>query len=245
METETKGAGNKFAIPASIIVAGLLIAGAVVYSKNLAGPTTASVREIADGEQRAASRENPLDNLSPVTPQDHIRGDVNAAVKIVEFSDTECPYCKMFHGTLKNVVAEYNGTVAWVYRHFPLDQLHSKARKEAEALECAAEIGGNEGFWAYLDRLFAVTPSNDGLNLDELPRIAEYVRLDRTKFVNCLTNGTFAEKVERDYQNAVGAGGTGTPFNIIIAPNGERLPLIGAQPISEVKAVIERALGKK
>jgi len=101
----------------------------------------------------------------------------NAPVKIVEFSDTECPFCKRFHTTMQQVVKDSNGQVAWVYRHFPLDQLHSKARKEAEATECAAELGGNEKFWAYLNRLMEVTPANDGLDLAELPVIAAYVGL--------------------------------------------------------------------
>ena len=101
MENETKGAGGKFAVPASIIVAGLLIAGAIVYSRNLASPTTASVREAAGQGQRTAPDENPFGNLSPVTSRDHIRGDVNAPFKIFDFSDSIGPYCRICNGSMR------------------------------------------------------------------------------------------------------------------------------------------------
>lgn len=113
-----------------------------------------------------------------VSNEDHVLGDRNAPVKLIEFSDLECPFCKRFHPTAKQVVTEYAGKVALVYRHFPLDSLHAKARKEAEATECANEQGGNDKFWAYMDRLFDVTPSNDGLDLAELPKIAAFVGLE-------------------------------------------------------------------
>lgn len=104
--------------------------------------------------------------VNPVTPNEHIKGNPNAEVFVIEYSDPECPFCKRFHETMKSVMQEYGdtGKVAWVYRHFPLDALHTKARKEAEAFECAAELGGNVKFWEYADKLFEITPSNDGLD---------------------------------------------------------------------------------
>ena len=71
---------------------------------------------------------------------------------------------------MQKIVADYKGQVAWVYRHFPIDSLHSRARKEAEATECANEFGGNTVFWQYLDKIFELTPSNDGLDPAELPK---------------------------------------------------------------------------
>jgi protein-disulfide isomerase len=105
-------------------------------------------------------------NIPPVTEKDFIVGNPNAEIKIVEYSDTECPFSKRFHQTMLDVMKEYEagGKVAWVYRYFPLDSLHQKARLEAEAVACAAEQGGNTKFWEYLDLLFKVTPSNDGLD---------------------------------------------------------------------------------
>ena len=143
----------------------------------------AQVKEMTDNalagkaQTRKSDVEVSLIKMKPVSDGDHILGDKNASVKIVEFSDTECPFCKRFHTTMQQVVKDNNGQVAWVYRHFPLDQLHSKARKEAEATECAAEMGGSEKFWAYLNRIMEVTPSNNGLDPAELPAIAAYVGL--------------------------------------------------------------------
>ena len=139
-------------IPGSIIVAGLLIAGAVVYTW---GPRPPAGGGPGDTQAREAKSGSAI-NVKPVTSADHILGNPQAPVKVIEFSDLECPFCKRFHPTMKQIIEEYgkDSRVAWVYRHFPLDSLHSRARKEAEASECAAELGGNEKFWAYIDPLF-------------------------------------------------------------------------------------------
>lgn len=160
----------------------------------------------------------------------------------MEFSDLECPFCKQFHNTMQQVVDDYGDQVAWVYRHFPLDSLHPKARKEAEATECAAEQGGNDGFWAFTDRLFEITPSNDGLNLNQLPEIAGDVGLDVSAFQTCLDSGKYADKVEAQYQDAVAAGGNGTPYSVVISSDGTTVPLSGAQPISSVKTIVDSLL---
>ncbi len=189
--------------------------------------------------------------VKPVNGEDHILGSPDAPVKLIEFSDFECPFCKRFHLTMKRLMNEYgeDGKVAWVYRHFPLDSLHSKARKEAQAAECANELGGNEAFWAFSDRLFEVTPSNNRLDLALLPRIAQKIGLDRAKFETCLKGdargGKYAAHIEADVQDAVASGGTGTPFSLVIAPNGKIFPINGAQPYRAVKAIIELALKEK
>ena len=186
-----------------------------------------------------------IDFIQPVTQRDHIRGDLDAPVKIIEFGDTECPLCKRFHPTLKRIVAEYPGKVAWVFRHFPIDDIHPMARKEAEATECAAELGGNAKFWTYLDRLYEVTPGNNKLNPAQLPRIAEYVGLNRAKFEQCLQSGRHAQRVADDVADAAGAGAQGTPYTVVVAPNGRKFAILGAQPYASVKLVIEIALQQK
>ena len=130
-----------------------------------------------------------------------------------------------------------SGQVAWVYRHFPLDQLHSKARKEAEATECANELGGNDAFWAYLDKLFEVTPSNDRLDLSQLPQIAEDVGLNRSQFETCLESGKFRTLIQEDFQEGLRLGITGTPYFFV---NG--IPVNGARPQPEFEEIIEAEL---
>ncbi len=241
MEPEAKQNAPSLATPIAIVIAGALVAGAVYMSAGNSGTAN------APQPQQAAQQTGDLEQMIPVTSADHIRGDANAPVKVVEYSDTECPFCKRFHTTMQQLVDEYgkNGKVAWVYRHFPLDQLHPKARKEAEATECAAELGGNDKFWSYLDRLMEITPANNGLDLAELPRIAAYVGLDTTKFNECLSSGRYAQKIDEHAQNAIATGGNGTPWSIIVGKNGKKYPLSGAQPYEAVKQLVELALQGK
>jgi protein-disulfide isomerase len=135
---------NNLAVPIAIVIAGALIAGAVYLGGR--GDTT-GITSPTEAQQEQAQLSASLNNMAPITSADHIRGNPNAPVKIVEYSDMECPFCKRFHPTMQQTVDEYDGKVAWVYRHFPLDSIHSKARSEAIATECAGELGGNDMFW--------------------------------------------------------------------------------------------------
>jgi len=240
METEITTKLSSISGPIAIVIAGALIALAVYFS-----PGGIGVPESADTGGPAPANTASLEQMAPVSAKDHIRGNPDASVTIVEYSDPECPFCKRFHETMKQVTAEYGDKVAWVYRNFPLDQLHPKARNEATAIECAGELGGNDKFWAYADRLFEVTPSNNNLDPAELPKIAQYVGLDVTKFNSCLTSGKYTKHIEDDVQNAVATGGQGTPWSIVIAKNGKKYPLSGAQPYEAVKQLIDLALKDK
>ena len=133
--------------------------------------------------------------------------------------------------------------VAWVYRHFPIKNLHSRAPKEAEATECAYELGGNQAFWNYIDKLFETTNSNDSLDPSELPKIAVAVGLDAVAFNNCLSSGKYTEFVNKSIEEAVKSGARGTPYSIIISKGGEEKAVInGAEPIEMVKAKIDALL---
>lgn len=237
METEQKQ--NPISTPIAILIAGVLIAGGVyagLRADNVPAPSNPQAGVEASAE---------LKNMKAVGADDHIRGNPDAQVKIVEYSDTECPFCKRFHETMKQVTAEYGDQVAWVYRHFPLDSLHKKARSEAVALECANELGGNDAFWAYADRLFAVTPSNDGLDSAELPKIAAYIGLDIAAFTACVSSDRYDAHIQSDLDNATATGGNGTPWSILVGKNGKVYPLSGAQPYESVKQLIELALTGK
>ncbi len=228
---------GKYLLPLSIIIAALLIVGAVIYSAGLKNVE----RPAAEKKQEASA--SGIENIRPVGEKDRIRGDSGAPIKIVEFSDMECPYCKMFHQTMLRVIEEYgkDGKVAWIYRHYPLP-IHSKAKKSALAAECAAELGGNAGFWNYLDGYFEITPSNNQIDLAELPKIAENIGLDKTLFKECLESGRYNELIEEQSQNAQDSGARGTPYSVIIAKDGEKYPIGGALPYEQIKEMIESAL---
>lgn len=181
--------------------------------------------------------------VGAITSDDHIRGDLETAkVVLVEYSDLECPYCKQFHTTLQQVYDDYGGDVAWVYRQFPLESLHPKAPREAEAAECAGDLGGNDGFWAFIDKVYEVTPSNNGLLDTQLPEIAVEIGLDETAFTDCLDSGKYTDTVNAQYQDAVNAGGNGTPYSVVVAKDGTTVPINGAQPITSVKSTIDSLL---
>src|SRR3990167_3200829 len=218
METDNWEKGQGMAVPVAIVAAGAVVALTIFYAYgvNIGTRLTGAPSAAKSAQLPGIAKESKYD-IAPVTEKDHITGDINAPVKIVEYSDTECPFCKRFHYTMKSIMeayggnprtdgaeqssydgnprterakqsrrtqwhdeASHDGKAAWVYRHFPIEQLHPvKARAEAEALECANELGGNKAFWAYLDKLFEVTPSNNQLDLALLPEIAGYVGLEK------------------------------------------------------------------
>lgn len=171
---------------------------------------------------------------------DHIRGASGAKVTIVEYSDFECPFCKNFHNTMKQVISAYPNDVRWVYRQFPLDSLHQQARTEALASECAAEQGK---FWEFADLMFQETTSNDGLDLTKLPEYAKRLGLNITKFNECLNTSKYASAVQEDEQDAQTAGARGTPYSVLIGPDGQKVPLSGALPFAQIKAAIDSVLG--
>jgi len=183
-----------------------------------------------------------LSALRPVTQEDWYRGDLNAPVKIIEFSDLECPFCKMFQFTMQEVMRNYQDKVVWVYRHLPLEVLHSKARKEAEAAECVGYLGGNSAFWVFIDKIFEVTPSNNGLDLSLLPKLAEEAGVNKDNFQRCLDQKQYASKVQEDLDEAQAIGIRGTPTSILIAPNGEKFVIQGAQSYAALKDLIEKVL---
>lgn len=233
---------NSLTVPVAIILAGALIAGALFLTNKDKSPSPNE--KITDKSAR-----NEI-QIEPVNAADHILGNPKAPIMIVEFSDTECPFCKNFHTTMHQVIDTYGktGKVAWVYRHYPIDQLHSKTRKEAEATECAAELGGNDGFWKYVDNLYKKTPSNNDLDPLLLSVVAEESGLDKTKFEACLNSAKYADKIEKNYQDAIKAGGQGTPYTVIITKY-EKIPISeGAIPFSDgpinMKMIIDDLISK-
>lgn len=123
-----------------------VIGGALPYEKVMEQIASALAEEAKAGSSE----------IKPVSPDDHIIGDINAKIIVVEYSDLDCPFCKVFHATMHRVVKDSTGDVAWVYRHYPIPQLHPNAFAKAEETECAWELEGNEGFWKYADKIFEI-----------------------------------------------------------------------------------------
>ena len=228
---------QNYAVPLSIVVAGALIAGALFF---------------VNRSQTMPQGNTPTDTASEVravSENDHILGNPNADIVVVEYSDIDCPVCKQFHETMKRLIDEYGATgkVAWVYRHFPLAQLHPNARSHAIASECVAQIGGNTKFWEFLDAVFAANPGNQQANPSTYGALVESIGLSASDFDTCMTNdgAALGARVDADYENALAAGGQGTPHNILIIRGlDEPISIPGAQPYENMRGIIEQILAQ-
>lgn len=194
-----------------------------------------TVQPAAAGPEQAGVQIREVDEKT-----DHIRGNKNADVTLVTYTDLECPFCKRFHDTTAQLLQKYGNELRIVYRHFPLDQLHAQARTEALATECAGEQGK---FWELIDIIFAQTTSNDGLDLAKLPEYAKQAGVkDVNKFNKCLADKKYTDKVAADEQDAQTAGAQGTPYSVLVGPNGELVPVNGAQPLAALEATVQQFL---
>ncbi len=136
-----------------------------------------------------------------------------------------------------------SGNVAWVYRHYPISELHKNAFTESVAMECAAVVGTKSSFWEYANALYEKTPSSDGLDQAELPKIAAAVNLPVDKFNTCLSSGEFDNRIIADSNNAKELGILGTPYSILIdTKNQDYYPLEGAYPFDQLKTAIDLIL---
>ncbi|MEI6580957.1 MAG: thioredoxin domain-containing protein [bacterium] len=228
MENKIK---NQSQIAGAILIAGVIIAGAIL----LKGQQSPTVNP--DGSPKLSDIK-----IKAVSPDEHIAGNPNAKVVIVEYSDSECPFCKVFQNTMNQVISQTSGKVAWVYRHYPIAELHPKAFNEALAMECAWEQGGNDVFWKYANELFARTESNNKLDPNELPKIATSLGLNIDTFYTCLSTEKYGDKIKAEMADGSKAGVNGTP-NSFILKNGKIVDTIqGAEPLESVMQKIDKAL---
>lgn len=222
---------NKFLIPLAVIVAGVLVAGAVFFKSNTSGPTTNEPKEIV---------------LAPVTETDHIFGSPNAKIKLVEFADIDCPACAYFNPIVKRLMDTYGktGEVALVYRQFPLENIHPMARTKAESAECVASLAGNDTFWKYLDALYAQGDAAGETNetLEELPALAASLGVDQAAFEACVADRRFSGVVDAHMADGTAAGIQGTPYTVVILPDGTYQPIEGAMDYDTLKKSIDLIL---
>jgi protein-disulfide isomerase len=239
-------------VPVSIVLAGIIVGGAIVFTNtDSPSPSNTTSTETTTTDESDQQQGNSTAQISVPAPTeaDHVRGSLDATIAIVEYSDPECPFCKRFHGTMQSIMNEYDESeLAWVYRHFPIEQLHSQATTEAIALECAAQIGDDTTFWEYADTLYEETPSGDSLDLARLNEFAQQVGLDEQAFQQCRDGDAAAQAVSDDENQLVEnlpaqiRRQIGTPFSIIYV-NGEPVDtIVGALPKQRVTSKIDQYL---
>lgn len=167
--------------------------------------TTAVGLPISDGR---------IDTVSLYSNDDPSLGNPAAAIQIVEFSDFQCSFCAQAHSIMRELLEKYPDKIYYIYRDFPIDELHPQARLAAEAGECAQEQGK---FWPWHDKVFQNQAS---MQLNDLLNYARDVGMDMNAFGNCLESGRFKNEVEGDLRDGIDAGVKATPTFFV---NGEKI----------------------
>lgn len=206
------------------------------------------VREQRERQAQARSKtaEQRAKGVRRVAERDHVVGNLEAEISLIEYSDFECPFCKRFHPTARQTIEHYAGKVNWVYRHFPLEFHNPNAQKQAEASECAAELAGNDGFWRFADTLYERTRSNKGFAIASLVPLAVELGMDETKFRECLDSGRTAGRVKEDYEEGQKSGITGTPGNILLNNRTGQVRVVsGAASSARLRAAIDSLMSTK
>lgn len=230
--TTTTKTSNSLGVPVAIVLAGAIIAAALFFRSGGTGQQAG----LQSPAPQVAGQQAIFANVE-IDPSDPVLGNADAPVTIIEFSDFECPFCKQYHDTtFKQIKQTYidTGKVKYIFKDFPLSQLHPRAQASAEAAQCANDQGK---FWDYGDALFK---NQKALTDDDLKRYAADLKLDIQAFGECYASGKHRAGISNDQQTGIKAQVTGTPG---FAINGRRLD--GAQPFDKFQALIEQALATK
>lgn len=229
---------DKLLIPGAIIVAGLLIAGAVLYSEGL-------LRTNGSVGKKVAAIEEALPKNVNIEDDDAALGSPNAPVVLVEFSDFQCPFCrKLWRDSLPQITEKYikTGKVRFVYRDFPLSNIHPGAEPAAMSAECAEDQGK---FWEMHDKIFGeqdkLGQGTVEFGVSDLKRWAREIGLNGTAFDACLDGGKYKAEVAKDYSDGSALGVSGTPHIFV---NGKLL-IRGALPYTQIEQIIEQELAGK
>lgn len=229
------GFKKDYFLPISILVAAVLIGGAVIYSTGVKTVNRDQVANLGGAAGSLLTDEQLIDD-------DVILGDSKAPVTIVEFGDYQCPFCgRFFSQTESQIKKDYVqiGKVKMVYRDFAF--LGPESKTAALAAQCAGEQGK---YWAFHDRLFEIEVAdgvehNGNLSVSLMKSLAKELGLNQNQFNACLDSGKYNTEIEKDYNDGVAAGVAGTPATFV---NGKLVE--GAQPYSVFKDLIEAALNK-
>ncbi|MBT6253645.1 thioredoxin domain-containing protein [Candidatus Uhrbacteria bacterium] len=198
----------------------------------LAGGGNAAVAAVPSGGDAAVAPTPAGGPMPEVTEDDHVRGDLDKAkVVLVEYSDFECPFCGRHHPTMEALAEKYGDDVAWVYRHFPLTNIHPNAIPAAEASECAGDQGK---FWEMADQLVV---NQQNLNRATYERLAGDIGLNAGDFTECLDSGKYKSLVSQQQAGGAAAGVTGTPATFV---NGSLVS--GAVPLAQFETIIDGLL---
>jgi len=241
---------NNFVI--ILLLGAALVAGAVggslltenkMLKAGTAPSKVADTQPDANAQAQQAAPDGPTEDtlakMPVVSGEDHLLGNKDASVILVEYSDYECPFCGRFHPTMQQVLKDYGDKVAWVFRQYPLP-FHPSAQKAAETSECVAKAGGNDAFWKYSDSVFAVNAKAGTITQADIDAgvAASGASADAVK--KCVDSGEMTQKVKDQMEAGSQAGIQGTPGTIVTTADGKFEMINGALPYEQVKAVLDK-----
>lgn len=184
------------------------------------------------GEEAAAQDSVDMDSLR------NVKGE--GELTIIEYSDFDCPFCQRFHPTVQSVVDQYEGQVAWAFKHFPLTSLHPNAEDAAVGAECAA---AQDKFWEFTDTYFDASSGITSTGDNKINDVADQIGLNADEFATCLEDTDVRALVRADASEAQALGGRGTPFSVIVDEDGTVVGTIpGALQEAAVVQTIEGLL---
>jgi len=177
-----------------------------------------------------------MDLRTPVNERDHAIGPPNAPIVVVNYGDYQCPDCHRRHREVEKMFDQMVNAVRFVYRHFPLINVHPRAQRAAEAAEAAAAQGR---FWEMHRHLYT---KPDKLEDRHLHRYAREIGLDLERFDREMSAGTYSDQILSDYHNSVIYGITGAPTTFI---NDELYAMSGVDLLSTVQTMLKRIEGQE
>jgi protein-disulfide isomerase len=212
-------------LPSAIIVAGVLISLAIIFSSSSGKMTVQNDAGAKIGDVA----------IPDVTEDDFIKGNAKAEITIVEYSDFSCSFCAKYHPTMKQIVENYEGKVRWVYRHLPIFN-----KPAAVASSCVGNILDDEAFFKYADKLFE---NQKDINGDLLKREALALGIIDSEYESCINDKELNDKISSEFTSVrVLAGFNGTPTSVLIDKNGNKYTFSGALPYEEVSALVDSFL---
>ncbi|KND47516.1 MAG: Na+/H+ antiporter NhaA [Parcubacteria bacterium C7867-004] len=222
---------HDYFLPGAIVLAGLILSIAIFVFRTDSSPA------LGHGDPAL---------VAAIGIQDHIIGNPEAKVLLIEYADIDSEYSKQFQATLQQLMSEYaaGGEVAWVYRHFPLLDQHVDAGSHAEAAECAALLGDSDAFWRFIDAIQSAAPGENQFPRTGYASIVAKLGLPAPEFQTCLTNSRFTKKVYEDSKNAIAAGADGTPYTVLMVAGQNPVGISGALDYTDLKRVVDEAIAK-
>jgi protein-disulfide isomerase len=216
-----------------------LLPGAILFTGIVIAVSIFMVREHA-----AVSTNGHPEAATPVSTADHELGNPTAPVVVIEYSDIDSQYAIDFQQVMGQIVQNYsnNGSVAWVFRHFPLASTDANAEEHAEAAECISAVGGSSGFFKFVSAMQQASPTDGLFDPSNYDAVVTGLGYSSKPFDACLAAHTYKKQVEADYENALKVGATGSPYSIIEVRGQKPVVISGSVPYSTMKQVIDGLL---